>query len=130
LNVQRRTYTFPPSRRIRSSAQFSQVFNQRVRESRGPITIYCAPNGLAHPRLGISIGRKAGSAVRRNRIKRKLREAFRLVQHDLPAGYDFVVTVRPHEALMLAEYQKIMTPLMLKLIRSWQTRRDAPGGNA
>jgi ribonuclease P protein component len=84
---------------------------------------------LGHPRLGISIGRKVGTAPRRNRIKRLLREAFRHHQHDLPAGvgYDLVITVRPHEPLILAEYQKILTHFMVKLHGVWQRRLPPPG---
>src|SRR5687768_6360377 len=118
-----RTYTFPRTHRLRSKLDFARVFDARVREYRGPVTLYALPNDLAHPRLGISMSRKVGTAARRNRIKRLLREAFRLHQHVLPRGYDFVVTLRPHEPMILAEYQKIMTALMLKLHTAWQRRR-------
>jgi ribonuclease P protein component len=117
-----RSYTFPPTHRLRSRLEFSRVFDARVREHRGPITLYSLPNDLPHPRLGISMSRRVGTAARRNRIKRLLRESFRLHQHDLPRGYDFVVTVRTHEPLILAEYQKLMTALMLKLHTTWQRR--------
>jgi ribonuclease P protein component len=117
-----RTYTFPKTLRIRSREEFSAVFDARLRESRGPITIYSVPNNLKHPRLGISMSRHVGIAPRRNRIKRLLREAFRHHQHDLPAGYDLVVVVRPHKPFILAEYQKLLTALMLKLHAAWQQR--------
>jgi ribonuclease P protein component len=91
------SYSFPRSRRLAGKLAFSRVFDAKVRESRGPLMVYAHPNDLPHPRLGISIGRKVGSAPKRNRIKRLLRESFRLMQHDLPRGYDFVVVVRPQE---------------------------------
>lgn len=121
-----RTYTFPKTSRIRSRDEFSAVFDARMRESRGPITIYAVPNNLTHPRLGISMSRHVGIAPRRNRIKRLLREAFRHHQHDLPAGYDLVVVVRPHKPLILAEYQKLLTALMVKLHAAWQQRLGGP----
>jgi len=115
-------HTFPPPHRLGGRINFAQVFDARVKESRGPLTIYSLPNDLTHPRLGISISRRVGNAVKRNRIKRLLRESFRLIQHDLPRGYDLVVVVRPHETLILAEYQKILLSLALKLHAAWQKK--------
>ena len=117
-----RSYTLPKSHRLGGQNAFAHVYDARTRESRGPLTLYAVPNDLAHPRLGLSVSRKVGTAVRRNRIKRRLREAFRFHQHDLPAGYDFVIVVRPHEPLILAEYQKLLTAAMLKLHAIWQKR--------
>ena len=119
-----RRHTFPPSRRLRLPSEFSAVYNAKVRESRGPLTVYALPNELGHPRLGMSVSRKVGTAVRRNRIRRLIRESFRLLQHDFPQGYDLVVVVRPHEPLILAEYQKMLSALVVKLHRTWQARCD------
>ena len=52
-------------------------------------------NTLAYNRLGISVQRKAGNAVRRNRIKRLIREVFRLHRDRFPQSADIVLTVRP-----------------------------------
>jgi ribonuclease P protein component len=116
---QGKDFTFPRTHRLRSKLDFAKVFDAKVRESRGPLTIYAHPNDLNHPRLGISIGRRVGTAPRRNRIKRLLRESLRLMQHDFPRGYDLVVTVRPHAPLILAEYQKILSSTLVKLHATW-----------
>src|SRR5690606_8970974 len=98
-------------------------FDAKVRHSRGPLTAYAIPTDRPSPRLGLSVSRRVGTAPRRNRIKRLLREAFRLMRHDFPRAYDIVIVVRPHEPLMLAEYQRLLTALMVKLHQNW-TRKD------
>ncbi len=116
------TYEFPKTHRLHGPSAFNAVYDGRTRESRGPLTIYAIPNGLSHCRLGLSVSRKIGIAVRRNRIKRQLREAFRLMQHDVPKGYDLVIVVRPHLPLILAEYQKLLSASVLKLHRTFESK--------
>jgi ribonuclease P protein component len=111
---------FSKSHRLGGKREFSAVFDAKRRESRGFLTVYAKPNELDHARLGLSLSRKVGTAPRRNRIKRLLREAFRLMQHDLPVGYDFVIVVRAHEAVGLAEYQRLLSALAVKLHQSWR----------
>ena len=115
-------FTFRRQHRLRLPSEFSAVYEAKTRESRGPLTVYALPNILGHPRLGMSVSRKVGIAVRRNRIRRLIRESFRLLQHDLPQGYDLVVVVRPHEPLILAEYQKMLMAMLVRLHGTWQKR--------
>ena len=122
-----RRHTFPPSRRLRLPREFAAVYEAKTRELRGPLTVYALPNALGHPRLGMSVGRKVGTAVRRNRIRRLVRESFRLLQHDFPQGYDLVVVVRPHEPLILAEYQKLLMATLVRLHATWQRRGKLDG---
>ncbi len=76
--------------------------------ARGPLfTVRAAANGLPFPRLGISVARAAGISVARNRMKRLLREAFRLNRDALPQGVDLVVVVSrkpPRDALTLERF--------------------------
>jgi ribonuclease P protein component len=123
-------YRFLQKHRLRTPSQYAAVYDARVREVRGPLTIFALPNELGHPRLGLSVSRKVGVAVKRNRIRRLLREAFRQMQHDLPRGYDWVIVVRPHEPLMLAEYQKLMTGMVVKLHNAWKRRLPEPNTSA
>ena len=118
-----RSYALPKSCHLRLPSQFSTVYEAKTRDSRGPLTVYALPNDLGHPRLGMSVSRKVGTAVRRNRIRRLIRESFRLLQHDLPQGYDLVVVVRPHEPLILAEYQKMLMAMLVRLHNTWSKRQ-------
>ncbi len=114
-----RSYTFPASLRLGGQGTFKAILDLRVKCARGPIVIFSKTNDLPHPRLGISIGRPVGNAAVRNRIKRLLRESFRLMQHDWPRGYDVVVIVRPHKPMLLAEYQKTLSAAMVQLHKKW-----------
>ncbi len=65
--------------------------------------LYAFPNPAADPpRVGLSVSRKVGGAVQRNKVKRLLREAFARHEEQLPNGHDLVVVARP-DALELAE---------------------------
>ena len=119
------SYTFPKSLHLRSPREFDAVYSNKTRESRGPLTAYALPNKLGHPRLGLSVSRKVGTAVRRNRIRRLLREAFRLIQHDFPRPYDLVLVIRPHEPLQLPDYQRLLTGAVAKLHQTWERRKAA-----
>lgn len=125
--------TFGREQRLRGRNSFKTVLEARARAEGQAIAVHAAPNGLAGTRLGISIGRRVGSAAVRNRIKRLIREAYRLSQQELPrespAPYDLVVVVRPHEPLTLEEYRSTLVASVRNLHATWQkrmNRRSAP----
>jgi len=89
--------------RLSRSADFDHVFRHGRSHASRELVLYVFPRGEAdQPRLGLSVSRKVGGAVQRNRIKRLLREAFALEGDRLPAGTDAVIVAR-HEANALAE---------------------------
>lgn len=86
---------YPRGLRLLTAAEFQQVFTRcEHKASDRLMTVLAVNNGLGHPRLGTAVSIKAaGNAVKRNRIKRLIRESFRHHQLAL-AGLDLVVTVR------------------------------------
>lgn len=80
--------------RLTRKREFDRVFREGRSFRFSTIVVKAALNGLAHPRLGISIGRRVGGAVRRNRIKRLIRESFRLNKQHLSVACDVVVIPR------------------------------------
>ena len=114
--------TFPRRMRLGHGRDFSRAYAGQVRRAAGPLLVFAIPNELPHPRLGLSVSRRVGNAVRRNLIKRRLREAFRLGQNELPAGYDLVVVVRPHDPLPLEEYARLLTGVAAHLAERWRKR--------
>ena len=97
--------------RIRRRGDFQRAFRRRASASDRRLLIFGHENGLGHPRLGLSVSRKVGGAVVRNRWKRMIREAFRLSRPKLPQGIDLVVIPRPGAEPELAGLIESLTAL-------------------
>ena len=82
---------FPKSARVRRQAEFDLVYRDNVFAADDVLVIRARRNGSKTTRLGLSVGRKVGNAVVRNRWKRTIREAFRKQYSELPVGVDLVV---------------------------------------
>ncbi len=84
----------PPQRRLRRKSEFDAVYAEGRRLGDGFFGIVARANGATGPRLGLAVATKiAGNSVERNRIRRLIRESFRLRQRQLPA-LDLVVSAR------------------------------------
>ena len=86
---------FTRSMRLRAAAEFSNLFQKgkRIRGKAVHIVFQKHRNTHQPSQWGVAVGKKLGSAPRRNRLKRLLREQIRLSQQNIPNGYQFVVVV-------------------------------------
>lgn len=100
-----RAYAFPRTARLHGPVAFRRVFDgagkvqagKGGRVSSGPFQGVWVGGGKGEGmRLGLSVPRKVGGAVVRNRVRRRIREAFRTLQGLHTAGVDLVIVVRPH----------------------------------
>jgi ribonuclease P protein component len=100
---------FSRRQRLVTNGQIKSVLGWRLRQTDGLLVLHKAENGLAYPRLGVSIGRSCGGAVTRNRLKRLVREAFRLGQHPIEPCFDYVVMISPGGLRRLGREGKALT---------------------
>ena len=81
-------------RSLTRKRNFESVFKEGTSLATKYLVIYAKTNELDHNRLGLSVSKKIGGAVKRNKIKRLLREAMRKLSGEIPLNYDFVIIAR------------------------------------
>jgi len=121
-------YRFQKHQHILRGADFDRAFREGSRARSELLLVAVCENGLGHSRLGLSVGKKVWkSAVRRNYVRRVFREAFRLAQHDLPAGLDIVlVPAAPRLVPKLSETQRQLVAMTRKAHRRYLAKRERP----
>jgi len=91
--------TFSRDDRLRKRREFEECYASGVRISGRHLQLFLLPGGEAErSRIGISVGKRSGGSVVRNRLRRRVREIFRRGRRDLPAGLSIVVNVKPSAA--------------------------------
>lgn len=117
------SFRFLQRHRLKTPADFDRVFANRRSAADEHMVVYSAPSECQHPRLGLVVGRKVGSAVARNRWKRLIREAFRLNQHRLPMGIDLVVLPRGKQPPTLMQMQESLLQVSAAAVRKKPPKR-------
>ena len=84
--------------RLRKTSQFREVYQRGKAWVCGPVVLKALPNGLGYNRFGFVVNKRLGNAVKRNRVKRLMREAARSV--NARAGWDLVFIARGEAGLV------------------------------
>ena len=79
---------------LKSSREFSQVYNHKESLANKYLVMYIQPNDQVYSRIGISVSKKVGNSVVRHRIKRLIKESYRLNIDKIASGYDIIVIAR------------------------------------
>jgi ribonuclease P protein component len=119
-------FRFRPHEHLRRPADFKRVYDARRSVANDSMIVYAARNGLPHNRLGLSVSRKFGGAVERNRLRRLFREAYRLTRQQMPAGLDLILIPRSKSAPPLADLLTALPKLVHQLVRKLPRDAEAP----
>ena len=103
--------------RVRTDKQFQEIRRQGRSYANHLLVLWALPNHLAYSRFGFAVNSRIGNAVRRNRIKRRLREIIRLQQESIQPGWDIVLIAR--QPIRSADYQE-MESACARLLRRAQ----------
>ncbi|MDO5112806.1 MAG: ribonuclease P protein component [Planctomycetia bacterium] len=107
-----------PKETLKSTRDFQNVFAHRQAAGDGLLVVFARQNGREESRLGLSISRKYGCAVKRNRWKRLVREGFRQVRKDLPENLDVVVVPgKRRHSDTLQEFEKSLKKLLRLVVK-------------
>lgn len=109
--------SFPANLHLRRGCDFERVYAAKCKAADGVLLLFVCRSDLPVTRIGLSVSRKHGGAVVRNRLKRWLREAFRLECHSFPAGLDLIAIPLAKEKGSLAGYRQSLSGLVRRLAR-------------
>jgi ribonuclease P protein component len=98
-----------------SRAEYDAVYREAKRRSSRQYTLFVRPNGLPISRFGWSIKKALGNAVKRNRIRRRLREILRMHRHEMASGWD--VVIHPRASVATAEFAGLASELVKTMPR-------------
>ena len=79
---------------LKKNYEFKRLYNRGKSAASKFVVVYYSPNGSAENRLGVTVSTKLGSAVHRNRIRRRLKEIYRLNERSVRVGYNIVLVAR------------------------------------
>lgn len=118
------SFRFRKHEHLRRPTDFRRVYDRRRSVSDSWLIVYACENGLPYLRLGLSVSRKVGGAVQRNRLRRLYREAFRLTRHEMPVGFDLILIPRRPEPPTLDQLKQSLPRLVGQAARKLEREAD------
>ncbi|MCA8942687.1 MAG: ribonuclease P protein component [Planctomycetes bacterium] len=117
-------FGLPRLARLRRASEFRRVYGRGARAGGAAITVVAFARRNPGHRVGVSVSKEHGPAVRRNKIKRILREAFRLERPSLPGRFDLILIPRPSpEKFALEDVRRDLRELVAKIAAGKGRRR-------
>ncbi len=96
---------------IKNNRTFQIIYRKGRYAVSKSLTVYMLPNNLQINRVGITASKNYGKSVKRNRIRRLIKESYRAIHKNLPAGYDFVIVARKRSENDNPDFHKIYKEL-------------------
>jgi ribonuclease P protein component len=109
-------YGFPRASRLLRRAEYDAVYREGQRRASREFTVFLRANGMELSRFGWSIKKTLGNAVRRNRMRRRIREIIRLHRQEIAPGWDIVI--HPRSNAGTAEYSALAEELLRLMPRA------------
>lgn len=108
---------FLPREHLRSPADFRLVYERRRSVSDEWLIVYARENGLPYSRVGLSVSKKVGGAVQRNRFRRLYHEAYRLTRPNLAVGLDLVMIPKKTDPPSLEDLKQSLPRLVAQVAK-------------
>ncbi len=112
-----------PAVTVKENYEFRRIYRKGKSAVSPLLVLYCQRNRRGHSRLGVSVSTKLGCAVVRNRVRRRIREIYRLNKPKMLPGYDLIVVARVRA--VETDYQKL-DRAYLRLLEQLDLLREDP----
>lgn len=122
MSTSRHRQKFPKAARLRRRLDFAAVYESGLRASDQFLLVTALPNDRPLTRLGLSVSKRFGNAVQRNRLKRQLREVFRRCQSELPTGLDLVVQPQSNRSVSQQALRESLIALAHRVAKKLSAR--------